>query len=615
MKRFLRISIAAAARGEMRVKTGFAHRLIGVAVCLLALATAGVGQVTEAWVALYGPTQNTDEAHALAVDVSGNVYVTGQSWLGGGNEVDYATIKYDSIGNRLWVARYSGMTGGGGGAHALAVDGAGNVYVAGGSEDPGTYYDYATIKYDSNGNQLWAARYSSPGYHGDDASALVLDSAGNVYVTGSSYGGPVEYVRDYATIKYDSNGNQLWVARYNGPGNFQDYAYALGVDAAGNVYVTGRSEGAGTGPDYTTIKYDSNGNQLWLRRYNGPGNASDAAYALAVDAAGNVHVTGLSYGGGTAEDYATIKYDSNGNQLWVARYNGPGDGNDYATGLALDAASNVYVTGNSGGAGTDEDYATIKYDSNGDQLWVARYNGPRNASDIAAALAVDVAGNAYVTGVSHGTGTAYPDYATIKYDSNGNQRWVARYDSGDDHANALAVDPAGNVYVTGTNGQDWATIKYVQATTVLPSSFSLFRGLLISGHRNSLIQSDNDRLVMRPGVVFSSQEPPIQLIVNATAPNATPSRLEFSVEAHCSVPNIAQRIALYNFDTQAYETLNTSTLTTSDSTVVVVVSGNPGRFVGPNLELRSRVAYKAQGPVFVYPWFARVDQVKWTLID
>nr|MBA3727000.1 hypothetical protein [Armatimonadota bacterium] len=119
----------------------------------------------------------------------------------------------------------------------------------------------------------------------------------------------------------------------------------------------------------------------------------------------------------------------------------------------------------------------------------------------------------------------------------------------------------------------------------------------------------------RPGVVFSSQEPPIQLIVNATSPDATPSRLEFSVEAHCSVPNISQRIALYNFDTQAYETLNTSTATTSDSTKVVVVLLNPGRFVGPNLELRSRISYKAQGPVFVYPWFARVDQVKWTLTD
>nr|MBA3726153.1 hypothetical protein [Armatimonadota bacterium] len=166
------------------------------------------------------------------------------------------------------------------------------------------------------------------------------------------------------------------------------------------------------------------------------------------------------------------------------------------------------------------------------------------------------------------------------------------------------------------------TIKYTPSNAVPPSSFTVFRGLLLSGDLNSLLESDDNRLVMRPGVVFSTEEPPIQLIVNATSPNATPSRLEFSVEAHCSVSNIKQllsnieqRIALYNFDTQAYETLKTSTATTSDSTAVVFVTSNPGRFIGPNLELRARVAYKAQGPVFTYPWFARVDQVKWTLTD
>nr|MBA3727320.1 SBBP repeat-containing protein [Armatimonadota bacterium] len=239
------------------------------------------------------------------------------------------------------------------------------------------------------------------------------------------------------------------------------------------------------------------------------------------------------------------------------------------------------------------------------------------SGDVATKLAVDAAGNVYVTGYSVGVGSS-ADYATIRYDSNGNQLWVSRYNgSGNapDVAKALAVDAAGNVYVTGYSGGDYATIKYSQTTTVSPSSFSLFRGSVISGDLDSLLVSDDDRLVMRPGVVFSSQEPPIQLIVNATSPNATPSRLEFSVEAHCSVPDISQRIALYNFDTQVYETLNTSTAMTSDWRTTVVVTSNPERFIGPNLELRSRVAYKAQGPVFVYPWFARVDQVKWTLTD
>ncbi|MBA3725750.1 MAG: SBBP repeat-containing protein, partial [Armatimonadetes bacterium] len=146
MKRFLMISKAAAARGEIRVKTGFARRLFGIAVCLFALATTGIGQVTEAWVARYsGPVNGNDAAYALAMDAAGNVYVTGWSW-GGGTSFDYATIKYDSNGNQLWVARYNGTGNYSDEAYALAVDAAGNVYVTGASVGAGTSYDYATIE-------------------------------------------------------------------------------------------------------------------------------------------------------------------------------------------------------------------------------------------------------------------------------------------------------------------------------------------------------------------------------------------------------------------------------------------------------------------------------------
>ncbi len=94
-----------------------------------------------------------------------------------------------------------------------------------------------------------------------------------------------------------------WVARYDG-GNGDDYASAITVDDSGYVYVTGWS--SGTYFDYTTIKYNSSGDIVWFRRYNGPGN--DSAYAIAVDDSGYIYVTGVSYGSGTGKDYATIKY-------------------------------------------------------------------------------------------------------------------------------------------------------------------------------------------------------------------------------------------------------------------------------------------------------------------
>ena len=83
------------------------------------------------------------------------------------------------------------------------------------------------------------------------------------------------------------------------------------MDGSGNVYVTGRSYGSGTDYDYATLKYDPDGNQLWIQRYNGPGNALDEATAIAVDGAGNVYVTGFGSGSGTDYDYATLKYWQN----------------------------------------------------------------------------------------------------------------------------------------------------------------------------------------------------------------------------------------------------------------------------------------------------------------
>jgi uncharacterized delta-60 repeat protein len=419
------------------------------------------------WVARYNGPENGDEyASALTVDKSGNVYVTGYSYYSGtGN--DYATVKYGPDGNPLWAKCYNGQGNSDDMASALAVDNSGNVYVTGESYGSDANSSYATIKYSPDGNQLWAKYYNGPANSYNGASALAVDSSGNVYVTGYSYDS--DAISDYATVKYGPDGSQLWAERYNGPDNGDDYACALTIDSSGNVYVTGNSYSNDTSTDYATVKYGPNGNPLWAKCYNGQGNGDDIASALAVDNSGNVFVTGYSVGSGTGTDYATIKYSPDGNQLWAARYNGPGNDSDFANALALDISGNVYVTGSSNNSSTSFDYATVKYGPNGNQLWVARYNGPANDYDSASALAVDSSGNVYVTGYSYDSNTG-TDYATVKYSPDGNQLWMARYNgpaNSDDGASALAVDNSGNVYVTGNSqgndtSSDYATIKYIQ---------------------------------------------------------------------------------------------------------------------------------------------------------
>jgi uncharacterized delta-60 repeat protein len=429
-------------------------------------------QVTQQWVQRYdGPANSEEQASSIAIDSAGNVYVTGRS-VGSGTGNDYATIKYNPTGVQQWVQRYNGPGNNTDAATSIAVDNSGNVYVTGFSVGSGTGNDYATIKYNSAGVEQWVQRYNGPGNSWDDASSVAIDSAGNVYVTGYSNGGGTG--NDYATIKYNSSGVQQWVQRYNGPGNTDDRANSIAVDSEGNVYITGYSVGSGTNFDYATIKYNSSGVQQWVQRYNGPGNHGDQATSIAVDSAGNVYVTGYSNGSGTGNDYATIKYNSAGVEQWVQRYNGPGSIGDRANSIAVDNAGNVYVTGRSRGSGTNDDYATIKYNSSGVQQWVQRYNGPSNTTDAANSIAVDNAGNVYVTGGSIGSGTQY-DYATIKYNPTGVQQWVQRYNGPgnlSDAATSIAVDNAGNVYVTGgsdgsiTGNLDYATIKYSQGIAI-----------------------------------------------------------------------------------------------------------------------------------------------------
>jgi uncharacterized delta-60 repeat protein len=427
-----------------------------------------------------GSANNADSAQAVKVDAAGNAYVTGFA-KENNQDLNYITIKYDASGHRLWRSVYNGSASKNDQADALAVDDAGNVYVTGTSEGNGTGLDFATVKYDANGNQLWVARYNSPASRDDQAKAIAVDSQGNVYVTGSSQGNNSGL--DYVTIKYDTNGNQLWVSQYNGPGNEDDAAQALVLDAAGNIFVTGYSVGNGSGNDYATIKYDTNGSQLWVARYNGPANLEDDATQIAVTPDGGVCVTGQSKGAGTDFDYATVKYGPNGNQIWVRRFNGSGSRADQVKDLAVDALGNVLVTGSSTGQGGSLDYVTMKYDPQGTMLWQASYDA--GDVDQANAIALDVEGNVYVTGSSKGINGG-ADFATVKYSGdNGDQLWVARYNgaaNNDDDALAIAVDAQHRVYVAGASkggstDLDFTTIQYVQpeppSITLQPSSQSV----------------------------------------------------------------------------------------------------------------------------------------------
>jgi uncharacterized delta-60 repeat protein len=430
--------------------------------------------IPQGWPIQYnGPSNKIDSANSMAIDKEGNVYVTGES-TGSETGYDFATIKYDPDGNQLWVSRYNGPSNSDDRAPFIVIDNSGNIYVTGHSYDSSTDWDYATIKYDTNGNQLWVSRYNSSGNNSDYPKGLALDGFGNIYVTGF-IPDVLHMYYDIATIKYSPDGNQIWAARYNGPANMEDWANDITTDIYDNIYVTGYSFST-TDKDFTTIKYAPDGNQLWVARYNRvPGSPSSSCVANSIisDKYGNIYVTGYSQywkseAGAFVSDYTTIKYDTNGTQLWLASYDGPDSNYDAASDVITDKSGNIYVTGASYGLATNYDYVTVKYDPNGNQLWASRYNGPGNGSDKATKLTLDSLGNVYVIGNSYGSGTGL-DFATVKYDPNGNLIWVARFNGSlslDDNPHDIITDISGNVYVTGQGrnfpSYDYVTIKYSQ---------------------------------------------------------------------------------------------------------------------------------------------------------
>lgn len=371
--------------------------------------------------------------------------------------------------NEDWVARYSESDNSYDYARDIAVDGDGNVYVTGSTFGDDGEPDYLTVKYNAAGTLQWTARYNGSGNRSDEALAIAVDGSGNVYVTGGSTNS--NFNSDYTTIKYSAAGVQLWEAHYDGPAQSHDGAAALVLDGSGNIYVTGGSYNSGGNLDYATIKYNNAGLQQWEARYNGSGNDDDFATELALDSNGNVYVAGSSENANGNNDYTTIKYNTNGVQQWEARYDGPGNDLDLLLALAVDGNNNVYVTGRSTSS-LSYDFATIKYDTDSNEQWVQRYDGPGDANDTGTDLAIDGAGNVYVTGYSYSAGNG--TFVTIKYNAAGVQQWLAVYDGAAgaaDEAYAIALGGSGNVYVTGASASDYvvdyATVKYDAAGTQL----------------------------------------------------------------------------------------------------------------------------------------------------
>ena len=318
------------------------------------------------WTRRYNGTASGNDVPAgIAIDPVGNIVVTGSSagvrpgaldW-----DADFTTIKYSPAGAVKWTKRLKGFTGGNEGAKGLAIDKSGNVFVTGFSDSARGDSDYLTAKYSSAGALKWAKRYNGAADGYDVPAAIGVDTLGNSYVTGKVPENTNAYPpTDIVTIKYSPAGKAIPVMTAGLPDK-SDEPTDLTVDRFNNIFVCGSSS-PGASTDFYLVKYNAAGTEAWNLWFDSDSNRAyaDIAMAVACDSAGNAYVTGHTELN-DINDYLTIRVDADGSFAWGTWYGGPGNDADWCFDVAVNA-SGVYVTGKSyGGPVTGRDFATVKF--------------------------------------------------------------------------------------------------------------------------------------------------------------------------------------------------------------------------------------------------------------
>jgi hypothetical protein len=442
---------------------------IGLAVLFLFYEGIAHADAVYYWTKTMGGT-NEDYSQSVAVDGSGNIYVTGyfsgtadfdpggggDSHISAGNE-DIFLTKINADGSYGWTRTMGGANADYG--QSVAVDVSGNVYVTG---------------------YFWGVADFDPGGGGDSHM-----SAGN---------------EDIFITKINADGSYGWTRTMGGTN--QDFGQSVAVDGSGNVYVTGYFSGTadfdfGAGIDNKTsvgnediflTKINVGGSYGWTRTMGGTNR--DFGQSVAVDVSENVYITG--YFSGTAdfdpdavtadnhtsagnEDIFLTRIKSDGSYGWTKTMGGTN--RDFGQSVAVDVSENVYITGYfSGTADFDPDAVTAdnhtsagnedifltRIKSDGSYGWTKTMGGTNR--DFGQSVAVDVSENVYITGYFSGSADFDPDAVTAdshisagnedifltKIKSDGSYGWTKTMGGANaDYGQSVAGDISGNVYVTG----------------------------------------------------------------------------------------------------------------------------------------------------------------------
>jgi len=432
-------------------------------------------------------------ARAMAVDSSGNIIVAGYANNGSSNNYQVTRINAGgSVSTPPWPVSYG--TTGDEIATAVAVDSANNIIVTGNVWN-GSSYDIHTIKYCGNANPLncagkaegeviWQHTYDAAGGN-DTATAIAVDGSGDIYVAGYAFNGTHE--DDFLIIKYPSGGaSPTWVELYDDsdlPGNANHVNRILAIAAGSDgIAVTGYSSN-GSDFDILTRKYGFDKSLVRQWRHSSAGSRDDRGIVVKMDASGDVIVTGFVTNASDNTDIYTIKYaPGSDTPSWGRTYDG--NGADEPKGLWVDSSGELYVTGFATTLGGNQDFLTVRYSSSGSESWTSILDAGKGATDVPVGIVVadGADGGVFVTGYSTVSGSE--DFLTAKFRKDtGTLLWEKAWDGNkNDRPVGIALEPAGgpnpgNVIVAGwtdssANGYDFAAIKYDFGALNAPSGLT-----------------------------------------------------------------------------------------------------------------------------------------------
>jgi len=469
------------------LRTSRAKLLVQISLCLFfALqiypAILFSQQPTQEWVARYFGPSNDLRGPYLAVDKLGNSYLAGTYVIN--DSINIMVAKYNSVGTQLWNTIYKYPGEGYFAPMAFAIDTSGNAYVTSKyGQSSLSYFNTLTVKFNAvNGSVVWAKCYIGGPRH-NIPEDIKIDKNNNIYIVGAS---------DSALlcIKYNTNGDSLWVRKYQPPGF--SYANACTIDDSLNIIIAGTKTHCisipppgGCFDTLLTVKFSTGGEFKWANTYSYAGNTSfNSGLRITNDQFGSIYIGGKTRPNIGNYKYLTLKYNRNGIYQWASLYDGIGSGNDIIRAIFIDTVRNsLLVTGSSSGLGTDGDCTSIKYNAtNGDSSWVRRFNGISNSFDNGNDLTIDNNGNLYVTGSTNTTTGV--DILTLKYSVNGNQEWFTTFNSptnGWDEGTSIHLDLENNIYICGKSSGDYVILKYSQLTGIqttnnhVPFKYELFQ--------------------------------------------------------------------------------------------------------------------------------------------